>query len=385
MAEILNAGSDKYWKAGKIKPLILSSRPMKRDRQLTLEKWANPAAIEAAHLLSSKGKARRKSVLRFNDNREENISALSAELRDRTYKSGPYISETIIDNGKERELLKSAYRDHVVRRAFMRKVEQVILPSLVPYTYAALSLRGTHAALFTVRRALLHDPENTTYCLKLDVRKFFASINREILKEQLTERFADKDTLNFAYALIDEPPTQNPGHGLPLGNYTSQWFANMYMSDFDHWALQKLRVPHYIRYMDDIVILAGSKEALRGYLREIEWYFTSKLDIEIKKNYQIFPVEARGIDFIGYRIWKNRVLLRKGKFNNLRKKMRALYKKAQKRPLTNNEHSQLFSFLGRVAYCTKKARMTIYREYFEETLKVANIEIKNKKMRQKFT
>lgn len=356
----------------------------KRDKQLTLEKWASPASIEAAHILSSKGKKQRKSVLRFIDNQDENVKLLSTQIRTGTYRAGAYKSELIIDNGKERELLKSPYRDHVVRRAFMNKVEKILLPTFVPYTYASLPMRGTHAALFTVRRALLHDAENTVFCLKLDVRKFFASINRNILKEQFAARFADKKTIEYVNTLIDEPPTQIPNHGLPLGNYTSQWFANMYLSDFDHWVTQTLKAPHYIRYMDDIVILAKSKEILRGYLREIEWYFTSKLDITIKKNYQIFPVKARGIDFIGYRIWHDRVLLRKGKFNNLRKKTSILYQKAQKRPLTLNERSQLFSFLGRVMYCTKKARMTIYHNYFEDLLKISNIEIKNKKMKEAF-
>lgn len=351
---------------------------MKSIKQVTLTTWANPGTIEAAHIRTSQGKKRKRSVRKFDENREAFSRQLSQEILNGIYEAGPYVPETIVDGGKERNLLKSRYRDHVVRRAFMSKLELYILTSLVPFTYAALPGRGSTMALKHVSHALLYDLENTRFCLKLDVRKYFASIDREILKEKFAKKFRDKDVISFANTLIDEPPET----GIPIGNYTSQWFANMYLSDFDHWVLRELNVKHYFRYMDDIVILSGSKEHLHRVLRRIEKYMDEELHLAVKANYQIFPVEARGIDFIGYRIWRNRIILRKTTFNRLRKTARRLNKIAKQRRLTLNELSSLFAYLGRAQFCTKKARQTIYQNYFKETIDIAEPYLTRKTVRK---
>ena len=347
---------------------------MKSVKQVTLTSWANPGTIEAAHILTSRGKRKKRAVRIYDENRETLSRKLSLEIINGTYMAAPYVAETIIDGGKERNLLKSPYRDHVVRRAFMSKLELYILDSLVPFTYAALPERGATQALKHIRSALLHDPTNTQFCLKLDIRKYFASVDREILKEKFSKKFRDAATVRFAEKLIDEPPET----GLPIGNYTSQWFANMYLSDFDHWIFRELKAKHYYRYMDDIVILSGSKEQLHRIFRSVERYMADELHLTIKDNYQIFPVEARGIDFIGYRIWRNRVILRKTTFNRLRKTARRLNRTAKQRQLTQGELSSLFAYLGRAKFCTKKARQTIYENYFKETIDIAEPYLKKK-------
>lgn len=370
------AKSDKYRKTGNLG--LSTQHKMKSIKQVTLTTWANPGTIEAAHILTSRGKRKKRAVRMYDENREAFSRQLSIDIIEGTYVAAPYAPATIIDGGKERELLKSPYRDHVVRRAFMSKLELYILSSLVPFTYAALPERGSTRALQHVRSALLHDLQNTRYCLKLDVRKYFASVNREVLKDKFSKKFRDKDTVSFASTLIDEPP----GTGLPIGNYTSQWFANMYLSDFDHWVLRELNVKHYYRYMDDIVILADSKERLHQVLRRIERYMAEELHLAIKDNYQIFPVEARGIDYVGYRIWRNRVILRKTTFNRLRKTARRLNRTAKQRQLTQEELSSLFAYLGRAKFCTKKARQTIYQNYFKETIDLAEPYLKKKTVRK---
>lgn len=351
---------------------------MKKDKQITFESWTNPDTIEAAQMLSAKGKNDKPSVRRFSENRREMSKQLSKSLKDGTYKSMPYKPEKINDNGKERDLLKSVHRDHVVRRAFMLRIEKVLYESFIRHTYAALPLRGSQQAAGHVFFALNHYPDSTKYCLKLDVRKYFDSIDREILKHMMSKRFADKRTIEFSNTLIDEPPGKKKGKGIPIGNYPSQWFANLYLSEFDHWITEEQRFKHYYRYMDDIVVLAADKDQLRRLMREIAWYFKSKLQLTIKDNWQIFPVASRGIDFVGYRIFPNYVILRKKTFNRLRHRCLQLRKIAYERELTNNEKSSLFAYLGRVKFCTPKARKTIYDNYFYDTIQLGHLKLKPK-------
>jgi retron-type reverse transcriptase len=355
---------------------------MKRNKTVTLKSFAKPAVIEAAHLITSKGKRSKRSVRRFEEHKKENSAELAELVASGNYQAGEYVSDLIMDAGKEREIMKSCYHDHIVRRAFMMKVEPILHDSFTLNTHAAIPGRGIHTALRQTRAALLHDPENTKYCLKLDVRKFFASVDRTILKIQFSRRFADKDLIEFANTLIDSPPGEK---GIPIGNYPSQWFANMYLSDFDHWIKEKLRVPYYVRYMDDMVILAADPETLRTYLREIAWYFISRLNITIKGNWQIFETNSRGIDFVGYRIWSNKVILRKSTFKRLRRVSTKMKSVAEKRGyLSTSEQSKLFAYVGWAMYCTPKARMAIYRKYFAPIIKLCNIDL-NKKMKEAYS
>lgn len=359
-----------------------SANRMKRNKTVTLKSFARPAVMEAAHTITSKGKRSKKSVRKFEEYKKENSAELAELVASGNYRAGEYIPELIWDSGKEREIMKSRYHDHVVRRAFMMKVEPILHDSFTVNTHAAIPGRGIHTALKQTRGALLHDPENTKYCLKLDVRKFFASIDRTILKIQFSRRFADKDLISFANSLIDSPPGEI---GIPIGNYPSQWFANMYLSEFDHWLKEQLHVPYYIRYMDDMVILAADPQTLRSYLREIAWYFMSRLNITIKGNWQIFETESRGIDFVGYRIWSNRVILRKSTFKRLRRvstKMKIVAE--EHRALTTSEQSTLFAYVGWAMYCTPKARMAIYWKYFDQIIRLCDIKL-NKKMKEAYS
>lgn len=134
----------------------------------------------------------------------------------------------------------------------------------------------------------IYEPNETLYCLKMDVRKFYPSINHDILCEIIYS--AD---------------------GVPIGNYLSQFFANLYLAYFDHWVKEELKCKFYFRYADDIVILSSDKNFLRTVLIAIKMYLKEVLDLRLKPNYQIFPVDDRGIDFVGYRFYHTHVLLRK--------------------------------------------------------------------------
>jgi hypothetical protein len=141
--------------------------------------------------------------------------------------------------------------------------------------------------------------------LKLDIHKFFPSIDNHVLKELLRRKFKDKRLLILLDEIVDSAP------GVPIGNYLSQYFANFYLNYFDHWMKEVKRVKYYFRYCDDMVILSDNKDYLHGLREEIEDYLRTNLHLQLKDNYQVFPVDARGINFLGYVFYHNRVMLRK--------------------------------------------------------------------------
>ena len=186
----------------------------------------------------------------------------------------------------------------------MNVLEPIFVASFTADTYSCIKGKGIHAAVYALRRAL-KDVPGTQYCLKLDIRKFYPSIDNVILKQQLRRKFKDEELLSLLSGIIDSAA------GLPIGNYLSQYFSNFYLTPFDHWLKQDKRVKYYFRYADDIVILSDNKAYLHKLLSDIREYLTTKLNLNVKDNYQVFPVAARSIDFVGYRFYHTHTLLRK--------------------------------------------------------------------------
>jgi hypothetical protein len=172
-------------------------------------------------------------------------------------------------------------------------------------TYACIKGRGGHLARHNIMKAMRRDPKGTKYCLKIDIRKYYPSVDRETLKGILRRKFKDVRLLALLDEIIDSAP------GLPIGNYLSQTLANVYLAYFDHYVKEQLGARYYFRYVDDIVVLSDDKEKLRSIFSAMRTYLGGRLHLEIKPNWQIFPVEARGLDFLGYVFRHGYVLLRK--------------------------------------------------------------------------
>lgn len=277
---------------------------MKRFGNL-YEKIISPENLEIAERKARLGKSKQYGVKLFDRAREENLKALHHILASDNYRTSKYTVFTIVDP-KEREIYRLPYYpDRIVHHAIMNVLEPIFVSVFTADTYSCIKGRGIHLAQRRLQKAL-KDRYNTKYCLKLDVRKFYPSINHEILKEMLTWKFKDKRLLKLLFEIIDSTD------GIPIGNYLSQYFANFYLSYFDHWLKEELKVKHYFRYCDDLVILSNTKESLWEILSEIRTYLTDNLKLDVKSNYQIFPVSARGIDFVGYKFYHTHTLLRKG-------------------------------------------------------------------------
>ena len=260
--------------------------------------------LRLAEQNARKGKKHQYGVQLFDRNPEGNLLLLHELLSNHEYRTSDYDTFKVFEP-KERLVYRLPYfPDRITHHAIMNVLEPIFVANLTTDTYSCIKGRGIHACANAVKKAL-KDVPSTKYCLKLDITKFYPSVDHEILKALLRRKFKDQDLLELLDEIIDSAP------GLPIGNYLSQYLANFYLSYFDHWIKEKKRVKYYFRYADDLVLLAESKSFLHGILSEINSYMNENLNLEVKGNYQVFPVAARGIDFVGYKFFHSHILLRK--------------------------------------------------------------------------
>ncbi len=265
---------------------------MKRIGYL-FEKVCDMDNLRMAEANAGTGKGSRQEVAQFRDNLEQNLADIRAQLVNRTYHTSQYTC-FIKHEPKERVIYKLPYRDRVVQWAIMQVLVDIWTPIFTRDTYACIKGRGVHSLLQRLRKELRNDPDGTKYCYKIDIRKFYPFITHSILKEVVRQRIKDPALLWLLDDIIDS------ADGVPIGNYISQYFANLYLAELDHIVKEQWGVKYYYRYADDIVVLSDSKEFLHGIHTKMVQYLAEHRRLELKPNYQIFPVEARGIDFIGY-------------------------------------------------------------------------------------
>nr|WP_299385563.1 RNA-directed DNA polymerase [Allomuricauda sp.] len=297
------------------------------------EKIVSIENLRLADANAQKGKSNQYGVLLHNKNRETNILALHTCLKDKLYCTSKYDVFTVYEP-KERTVYRLPYYpDRITHHAIMNILEPIFVDTFTADTYSCIKGRGIHAAANAVKIAL-KDKAGTMYCLKLDITKFYPSVDHRTLKRLLRKKIKDDDVLWLLDEIIESAP------GLPIGNYLSQYLANFYLTYFDHWLKEQKRVKYYFRYADDLVILAPDKPYLHGLLSEIKSYLAKELKLCVKGNYQVFPVEKRGIDFVGYKFYHSHTLLRKG------------IKQRFARMLKNNPNkASIDSYLGWAKHC----------------------------------
>lgn len=318
---------------------------MKRYGDL-YEKIISPENLYKAHINARRGKRWYKEVKAIEENLPLAIRYLHEILENKTYHTSDYDIFMRNDGVKQREIYKLPYYpDRIVHWAIIQVIEPILLGKLTADTYSALPGRGVHYGLKRVQNDLTHDQKGTKYCLKLDVKKYYPSINHDILKSIYRKIFKDKDLLWLLDEIIDSVPEDK---GVPIGNYLSQYSGNIYLSEFDHWIKEVKHVKHYHRYMDDIVIFSNSKKELHSLFHDIEGYLDKNLKLKIKENWQIFPTRVRGVDFLGYRFFGDYTLLRRRTATNLKVKM---LKIANKNRITQRDISVIASYDGWIKHC----------------------------------
>lgn len=279
-------------------------------------------------------------------------------LESESFIPSPY-KEKVINDGKERHLkIAPLIPDRIVHHCLVDVLEEYLQRLFIANTYACVRGRGIHKCLQDLNRALQRDKRGTRYCLKIDIRHYYDNINHEVLKRIIAKSVGDKRLLRLIYLIIDS----TEGKGIPIGFLTSQHFANWYLTPFDHWIKEVMRVRYYYRYMDDIVVLGRTKTELHELLEAMRRYLGEELLLEIKPNWQIFPVDARSIDFVGYKSNHYNVLVRASILKRYWRKLHKLQRNCKQCGGITFEQAvhELASHYGWLLHCD--------REHFEEIM-----------------
>lgn len=273
---------------------------MKRKGNL-YERIISLSNLKEAVKIAKRGKSKQFGVKKFFEDEEEHLNIVHELLNHRKFKTSRY-SEIEIFEPKQRIIARLPfYKDRLVHWAIMLHLRDIFVNCFISQTYSGIKGRGINKASYDLRGVI----KSYQYCLKLDIKKFYENVDRDILKTLLRRKLKDKELLTLLDEIIDSYPK-----GLPLGSLLSQYFANFYLNYFDHYIKETLKVKDYFRYMDDLVILSNSKEDLHNIFKHLKEYLAT-LKLEIKGNYQVFPIDDRGIDFVGFRHYTTHTLLRK--------------------------------------------------------------------------
>jgi RNA-directed DNA polymerase len=295
------------------------------------------------------GKSGRKEMLEFGHNLENNLFDLQAELKNFKYRHGEY-EKFIVHDPKERCIHKAKVKDRVVHTLVAKKLEEIYQPVFIAQSYACQKDKGIYCALSDLkcfaRKLSLNHCRNFWY-LKCDVKKFFDNIDQRILIEIIGRKIKDADFLILLDEIIGSFYKETQGKGLPLGNFTSQWLANVYLNELDCFIKRDLRVKFYLRYADDILILDEDKARLEVYLKEIERFVNEKLALKLHENKTIFGKFSQGIEFVGYKVLPHYNTVKRGLKNRMLEKM------AERKSLLANQkigiwkyYETLNSYLG---------------------------------------
>ncbi len=287
-------------------------------------------ALHAAYRRARAGKRDRLEVQKFEQDLEGNLIQLQNELIWNSYKTGEYRTFSVYEP-KEREVAALPFRDRVVQHALVAVIEPIWERRFIADSYACRPSRGTHRGADRAQGMLrqVKREHGRVYVLKADISKYFASIDHAVLRMLLRRRIACRRTLGLLDQIIESANALNPksGVGLPIGNLTSQLFANIYLHELDEFVKHGLREKNYVRYMDDFIVVHHDKENLQHVRLLIEEFLQDKLKLKTNHKTQVFPVgtiSGRALDFLGYRIWPTHRKLRRASIGRIRRTMKRL-------------------------------------------------------------
>jgi RNA-directed DNA polymerase len=269
--------------------------------------------ILAAHRNARRGKSHYREVQAVNENEDRYVAQIQASLVGKTFTTSQYQVFDKFDGRKMRTLHKLPYfPDRIVQHAALQILGPLWVPRLIRDTFQSIPGRGTHDARKRVEKAIRGQPPQ--YALKFDIHKYYPSVDTEILKRELRRSIKCADTLWLLDDVVDS------AKGLPIGNYTSQYFGNIYLNRFDWWVVQTLKPRHYFRYCDDIVLLADSAQQCHEMRSRMFERLATTYALTVKPDWQVSPVNDRGLDFVGYVFRSESTRLRKGIAANLKRK-----------------------------------------------------------------
>lgn len=307
--------------------------------------------IHRQYLRCRRNKRNTLNALRFEVRQEENLLDLKEALEARTYSPSRSVC-FFATRPKFREIFAADFRDRVVHHILVDYLERIWEPVFIYDSYACRRGKGIHKGVLRLQQFVQKVTKNGTlpaYYIQLDIKNYFMSIDKDILFSLIARKVRDEDALSLSRVLIYHDCTENyrfrgdpeilkkiPPHktlfgapknkGLPIGNLNSQFFANVYLNSLDQFVKHQLKCRYYLRYCDDFVLLSRDKDELIGWRDQIDWYLKENLKLDLnEKRQRLRPVD-NGIDFLGYIVRRDYLLVRKRVVNNLRMKLREFEK-----------------------------------------------------------
>lgn len=314
------------------------------------EQFLSDANIRLAIKNAAKNKKRRRTVSRIFNDQEKYIPIIREYAKD--FKNRPHTPIVIYDGitRKKRTIIVPNFYEQIVHHMIVNVLKPIFMKPMYEHSYGSIPGRGAHKGKNAIRKWIRHDVKNVKYCLKMDIRKYFERVDHTVLKSKLSKLIHDERFLKILYEIVDVTDT-----GIPLGFYTSQWFANFFLTDLDHFIKEDLHASHYIRYMDDMVIFGSNKKALHKMMKRIEMYLYD-MGLELNEKKQVFRFDyvdykgkrrGRLLDFMGFRFYRDRVTLRRSIMLKATRKAKAISKK---RCPTIYDCKQILSYLGWISH-----------------------------------
>lgn len=339
---------------------------MKREGNL-FEQIYDFENLHQAYLEARKGKRYRDDVLKFTANLEENLIQIQNELIYDMYRVGRY-REFFVYEPKRRLVMALPFKDRVVQWALYRVLFPIFERSFIQHSYACQVGKGTHAAAKNLQKWLriVSKKREKWYYLKLDISKYFYRVDHKLLIGILARRIKDKRVLRILWRTIKSESTQFglptnasltetdirlEDRGMPIGNLTSQLFANVYLNELDQFAKHTLKLRYYTRYMDDVIILHNDKKHLHEVKERIEEFLDQELRLNLNNKTAIRPISL-GIEFVGFRIWNTHLKIKKPTAQKIRKNLKRVQRKYATGEMDlERVKSTLFSYLGMLQHC----------------------------------
>jgi len=319
-------------------PKVLGHLKMKTYKNL-YEKIYSKGNILLAYQKAIKGKSSRPDIKEFKKHLFRNLEALHQELKTQTYKPRP-LKKFIIRDPKTRTIHKSDFRDRIIHHAIINIIEPIYEKTFIYDSFANRKTKGTHKAIqrfdkfkrkVSKNGKLTNNPFNKNsvqgYLLKADIKHYFQTVNHSILIQILERKIKDKQVIQLTKQILEN---FEKNIGMPLGNLTSQFFANLYLNELDQFIKHKLKAKYYIRYVDDFVILHQNKETLKEYKIAISSFLINKLKLQLHPDKSKIQPLNKGTIFLGYKIFYHHKLLRKSNLRNFQKRFNENLKQFQK-------------------------------------------------------
>ncbi len=321
------------------------------------DKISDPTNLFLAWEEFRRGKGSKEDVRKFELKLEKNIFELARDLKNKKYKHGPYAGFYISDP-KLRHIHKATVRDRVLHHAVFQILNPIFEVTFIPNSYSCRIGKGSHKGVADVEKMLLKVSKNHTsscYVLKCDIKKFFDSVDHGILIGIFQRKIKDLETMQLLREIIGSYSSEHPDlfqpRGLPIGNLTSQLFANVYMNEFDQFMKQELKVKDYARYTDDFIVVFKNKEYLQDLLNPIKEFLNEKLKLGLHPNKIEIRKYGRGIDFLGYVIFPHRIVLRKRSKKRMIRKLKNKISTYKHASITKEKlNRSLQSYLGLLSH-----------------------------------